>query len=233
MLAKEWLTNLRAYAAWETLAGLVNEEPDRAWRVVKLMVAHAPDHDLLGAVAAGPVEDLIEGHAAEMLAPILEEARVNARLRVCLQGVYSDLGNELRALVEAQTPDLRTLPRQLPADASAGDTSLMVAWFHSSDTQWAATFLGELTREEPERAWEVLLVLLRFGKDEAELREEIFLHAFDPFIRTNFLPYREQLKALALGDEDLRKWLLRERHQPIDDAASWTTFRQELSSARR
>jgi hypothetical protein len=217
-----WMENAGAFWAWERLQEMIENDRLRAWRMVQVMVACAPDRGLLGYVAAGPVEDLTLGDVVKPL--MRQEAERNARFRICL-GMANALPEELERLADRQTKEL---PAATAIQATQDEVALMVAYFHGSDTSWAPTFLEELTRNQPSEALFILRLLVA-ADEYPHVRDSVFLHAFDAFIRLNFATYREELKSLALQYDDLRRWCLSRKYCPTDDAESWSAFLQDLS----
>jgi hypothetical protein len=120
----DWLYNHRAFWAWERMYELVSEDPHRAWRMVQVMIAYAPDRGTLGVVAAGPVEDLMGG---EFLALMRHEAETSPRFRIALGMTYG-LAKELEPFAE-RTADFEKLPPIQPLPVTAGEIELMTAIF--------------------------------------------------------------------------------------------------------
>src|SRR5437762_2249983 len=104
----------------------------------------------------------------------------------------------------------------------------MVGYFHHHDTGWAFMLLEELTRRHPDEALFILGLLLKVSAEMPPLREEIFLHAFDLFVRLNFDTYRDELKNLALQNDDLRQWFLNRANEGINGAGGWAAFVDDL-----
>lgn len=76
------------YDAWTRVHSLINFEPDAGWPVLLRLIARAPDEEHLGYVAAGPLEDLIQGHGLAFVDRIAEQARRDPRFREALIGVW-------------------------------------------------------------------------------------------------------------------------------------------------
>jgi len=105
--------------ASEALNELVREDPDKAWAVVELLVERADSDELLGSIAAGPLEDLLRKHGAMLVSRVEEKARRDLRFKRCLGGVWldpRDLSDEIiRRLHRASDGELRILePRPTP-----------------------------------------------------------------------------------------------------------------------
>lgn len=230
MLASKWLTHLTNEAAWDAMNDVVENDPGRAWRLIRAVVGCAPDYDVLSAFAAGPVEDLISRHGESMMPVIAEEAKVNPRLRVCLRAAYSEFSADLQILVESETADVRDLAVDPQTTLTGEDLALVVAWLHHSDTAWSSEFLRSMTGNDPDAAWDVLRVLAVFAEEDTRVRRDVFERAFEPFIRRHFDAYREHLIGLGRKSAAFRQWT-RDRKRPvIDDAAMWTAFVANLMS---
>jgi hypothetical protein len=59
-----------------------------AWPVVLALIERAPDNASIGAVAAGPLEDLVVYHGAQFGARVVEETRRNPLFRKAMAGVW-------------------------------------------------------------------------------------------------------------------------------------------------
>lgn len=196
-----WLDNHRAFWAWERMYELVSDDPPRAWRMIQVMVAYAPDRGTLGYVAAGPVEDMMGG---DFLMRMREEAEINPRLRIAL-GMTNGLPKELEPFAE-QGAEGEKLPPILPIAVTPEEVELMTAYFHQRDISWTDSFFGDLNRYNPTEALFMLQMLLDKAKNIPDLLEDVFVHAVNPFVHTNFTAYRPELTALAMHNEALRQW---------------------------
>jgi hypothetical protein len=74
--------------AWEVARNLITDDPPEAWLLVLELLHKAPDDRVLGAVAAGELEDFILAHAAEFIDRIEGEVRTNSRFKAALSYVY-------------------------------------------------------------------------------------------------------------------------------------------------
>lgn len=63
-------------------------DPDDAWRTILAILARRPSEDVTGALAAGPLEDLIEDHGDAFIERIEAEARADPAFRQVLCGVW-------------------------------------------------------------------------------------------------------------------------------------------------
>ncbi|HKO58262.1 MAG TPA: hypothetical protein VJ276_20530 [Thermoanaerobaculia bacterium] len=224
-----WLTHRANDDAFDDMFELLRNEPERGWRLIRAVVGSAHDYAVLAAIAAGPLEDLINQHR-DVILPILDgEVKTNVRLRICLRAAYADLPHDVRALVEAETADVRDLPADTDAQLAGADLALVVSWLHHSDTAWASEFLKEMIESDPPAAWDVLRVLAVFADEDVRLRHEIFEDAFGRFMRRHLADYREKLVALGHKNDAFRKWVA-ERNAAVGDAESWTAFLARLAS---
>lgn len=73
--------------AWERVDAVVHRDPGVGWELVKALVDVAPD-DLLGSVAAGPLERLISLHGEQLIADVESHARRDERFRKCLALIW-------------------------------------------------------------------------------------------------------------------------------------------------
>ena len=73
--------------AWQSLADATSGDPERAWPVVLELLAQAP-FERLGYVGAGPLETIVEDHAAAFIDRIEEAAAIDPRFREMLGAVW-------------------------------------------------------------------------------------------------------------------------------------------------
>lgn len=74
--------------AWTLIHDLVESDADEAWLAVQQLIERAPNEEILGLVAASPLEDFIMSHSAESIDRIEAEARRSGRFREALAGVW-------------------------------------------------------------------------------------------------------------------------------------------------
>jgi len=110
LLASAWVSHAVNAHAWDEMRELVDSEPERAWKLIQVLVGSASDYDVLAAIAARPVKDLIY-HRGESFMPMIEEAKMSARLRICLRATYSELPDDVRQLRPKQ-PAYGIFPRK-------------------------------------------------------------------------------------------------------------------------
>jgi hypothetical protein len=171
--------------------------------MIQAMIACAPDFATLCYVAAGPVEDLMMDES--MWQVVRQEAEINRRVRLCLRGAYG-LPKELQRLADTESEG-EPLPSANAVEMTSEEAAVMVAYFQYHDTFWAAELLEEWTEHDPDAAWLILELLIKIGDDKPFVREDVFLHAFEPFVRWNLSTYQPHLKEMVLRNLALRQWL--------------------------
>ena len=87
-LVKAWLTYQKNWWAYEALMTLWRESPDEALDVIIDLTQSADDDDLIEAVGAGPLEDLVREHGASMIDAIEMRAKSDVRFRQALSHVW-------------------------------------------------------------------------------------------------------------------------------------------------
>lgn len=75
-------------------------DPEDAWHVILRVFGHRPSEEVLGLLAAGPLEDLIEYHGEQFIDRIESEARESEAFKQLLCGVWPSHSKELWARVE-------------------------------------------------------------------------------------------------------------------------------------
>jgi len=74
--------------AWQRVDEIVRAgDLDRAWEITLLLLAKAPD-DVLGYIAAGPLEDFIDGYADRALDRAEQACEEDTRLQYALSGIW-------------------------------------------------------------------------------------------------------------------------------------------------
>jgi hypothetical protein len=88
---------------------LIREAPQHAWKLILAIVKLDPPAEILAAVSAGPLEDLLSYHGEAMIDTVEAEARHNTRFATLLGGVWK---NALPHAVWVRVQALReTVPR--------------------------------------------------------------------------------------------------------------------------
>ena len=65
-----------------------SQEAEDAWSAILAVLRHQPPVEVIGILAAGPLEDIIEYWGAEFINRIENEARINPAFRHLLGGVW-------------------------------------------------------------------------------------------------------------------------------------------------
>ena len=90
-------TYLRQYAAkrdedfwaWQEVDRIVrNGDLGLAWEITLLLLKKAPTDDALGYVAAGPLEDVVDGYGDQALDRVEEACDKDSRLQFALSGIW-------------------------------------------------------------------------------------------------------------------------------------------------
>lgn len=92
-IVESWFVHEQTFWAWERVDDFVDNDPELAWRVITLLVEHAPSDDLLEFIAAGPLEELLRKHGEHFIDRVEERARQDERFRECLGGVWISRGD--------------------------------------------------------------------------------------------------------------------------------------------
>jgi hypothetical protein len=90
--ARAWIAFSRGqksgFWAWNHLTTLVDQAPEDAWPLILKLVSDAPDDRALGAIGAGPLEELLGAHGLEFIDRACAIAKQDERFRRCLRGVW-------------------------------------------------------------------------------------------------------------------------------------------------
>ena len=100
------------FLAYEVLSGLEHKNPERLFRILRLIVDKNDTEKILGMVAAGPLEDLIVGeHGDKFVDRVLDLARQDKRWRRILGGVWvgrsedTDVQKRIRDAIQLYFPN--------------------------------------------------------------------------------------------------------------------------------
>jgi hypothetical protein len=75
--------------AWERVHEIVQGgDLDRAWEITLLLLQKAQTDDALGYVAAGPLEDIVDGYGDQALDRVDEACDKDSRLQFALSGIW-------------------------------------------------------------------------------------------------------------------------------------------------
>ncbi len=77
-----------AFWSFMMMEELVHNFPEEAFEVIKLILAADDSHEIVGPLAAGPIEDLLSGHGLRMIDAIESEARRDPKFNDALGGVW-------------------------------------------------------------------------------------------------------------------------------------------------
>ena len=101
--------------AWQKVTDTINDGPaEPAWSLVLDLVRAVPD-DVLGNVAAGPLEDVVCIHGVELIDRIEVSARRDPRFREALGQIWLEWGelpdDVISRVVAASNDQIKPLPR--------------------------------------------------------------------------------------------------------------------------
>jgi hypothetical protein len=82
--------------AFQEADEIVRYDPERGWRLTRLLISKATSDEALGYVAAGPLEDLIHSRGSEFMETVASAARNDKRLQLALTGVWLGQGHPNR-----------------------------------------------------------------------------------------------------------------------------------------
>jgi len=101
-LVEAWLTYQRNWWAHEAMHDLIKGDPEKALRTIENIAHRAEgDIDLLGTLAAGPLEDLLAAHGQRIIADVEAAAKRDPVIRRCLAGVWQNaMSDEIFARVQ-------------------------------------------------------------------------------------------------------------------------------------
>src|SRR5690606_3524766 len=101
-LVDAWLTYQKNWWAFGALNRLISEEPGEALKVIENIAYRAEGSiELLGALAAGPLEDLLSEHGEKVIDEVEALAKREPAIRRCLAGVWQNsMSHELYARIQ-------------------------------------------------------------------------------------------------------------------------------------
>jgi len=76
------------------------EQAEHAWLAILEVLSRSPNQDVVGVLAAGPLEDLVEEWGPEFIDRVELEARRNPAFRYLLGGVWQSSTNEVWSRIE-------------------------------------------------------------------------------------------------------------------------------------
>jgi len=89
------------------MPGSENLDPEDAWRVILAVLWLEPSPPVIGILAAGPLEDLIQYQGESFIGRIEEEARQNPAFRHLLGGAWESGTEEIWARVDKARAGVR------------------------------------------------------------------------------------------------------------------------------
>lgn len=90
-VAAAWFVYEETFWAWEEVNDIVDSDAERGWEMVVCLVEGTADADVLSAVGAGPLEDLLKKHGAVVVDRVEVHARRDTDFREALRGVWLSL----------------------------------------------------------------------------------------------------------------------------------------------
>lgn len=92
-LKEKWIeythTNDKAlFEAWEALNDLVFKKPQQAWKVILDILEQTESDEIIGNLAAGPLEDILSEHGDVFIDEVEIQARQNPKFTKLVLGVY-------------------------------------------------------------------------------------------------------------------------------------------------
>jgi hypothetical protein len=67
---------------------LCTSNPEAAWKAILAIVERESDEEILGTLAAGPLEDLLSRHGEALVERVEQQAHADAKFRSVLRGLY-------------------------------------------------------------------------------------------------------------------------------------------------
>jgi hypothetical protein len=89
------------------MPGSESLDPEDAWQIVLAVLSQKPSDEVIGILAAGPLEDLIQDQGAKFIERIENEARKNPAFRRLLGGVWQSGTPDVWARVEKARAGIR------------------------------------------------------------------------------------------------------------------------------
>lgn len=219
-LLMTWTSHFRTFEAWEEVNSIVSEEPEAAWKLIQEMVALAPDDLALAALAAGPLEDLLNDHPKPFVRLAAALARTDGRFHKCLGDVWGLEGQDEKIVSSALAkPAKTTLP--VRGAVSRKRAALIGRWFHCAATSWAHEEVRKQIRTNPEAAWRQLIFLTGVATDPPDdlLLDAIHTHVLDPLVTNHPGLIVDRVVSEAETNPTFRGWIERRRsYAQIDPA---------------
>lgn len=87
-IIEAWFVHEANFWSFSALDDLCDEDPQLAWSITIELIDRADDEDEIGAIAAGPLEDLVRKHADAIWADLSQRAHTDRRFLDALRGVW-------------------------------------------------------------------------------------------------------------------------------------------------
>ncbi|HEY9774930.1 MAG TPA: hypothetical protein V6C81_14295 [Planktothrix sp.] len=159
----------------------VVEDPDRAWKIILLLLKESPSRKGLIAVVSGPLRQLMHSHFTEYIDKVKEEVHHNSRLSFVLSQIYIH-NDEHRT--ELHTLGSRAVALTFPDETAEAQREkinrIVTDWFlfkRAEDLETREAYLwailevsDELPVIDPNTCWAVILALMERANSGAELR---------------------------------------------------------------
>ena len=225
-LARAWLRHSRDadLANWpEQLNG---EDPELRLRIAVEIIRRGPIKGFGLDDVSSTLLDVLRKFGDRVIDDIESAAQrfVAVRLAIwdvrhsrCGGGLTPDVPVELWARFQAAAGSTNLCNTRLPVGElhplAPLEEQFIEAWFVWNGTFWASSELNDLVSEEPERAWAVILAIVR-RSETAEERAYCGAGPLEDLIRANPAEFIDRVEALAQQDEKFRETL----------AATWITL---------
>ena len=86
--------------AEETFQKVVHSDPELTWELILQVIRNTDKPDVLGMLAAGPLEDLVNYHGGLFIDRIEETAKRDDKFREVLDGVWPSSDSPVRQRIE-------------------------------------------------------------------------------------------------------------------------------------
>jgi len=207
-LILDWIASMETFDAWEDLDDMVNARPEEAWRLIRDMVDMAPDDQLLGTIAAGPLEALLNQHGKEFVARMKKAAATDSKFQKCLGYVWLSKPKWLAQQVRGAVISKSKTPRRGMAHITKNRARFIARYFHHSDMMWATSRLDDLIRTDVEEAWRILLLLIQIANEEKpEVLDAIDVHAFSKLVYLRGPEVHERIVDEAVRNKTIKTWI--------------------------
>ncbi len=87
-IADAWLIHARTWWAADLIYRALDRNPERAWRIILIVLDKAQSGDDLNDLGAGPLEDLLHDYPDQFIERVEELASTNAKFKQALKNVW-------------------------------------------------------------------------------------------------------------------------------------------------